>query len=295
MAERIGILLKCEGMGDCLFAIPVIRKLRQLHRNDCVFDVFTHHPALFQKCPYVAAAYPLNDHGIVVYAQNHRVISLFETGQLPHWAMNTCDFMSIPLGIGQLTLLEKQLEYFPVEADAAEAFDVVLNTSMTWPSRSWSLGNWQRLADALIERGLRVAVVGKNVTSRADEMVKASHALAGCADLVGKLSLDQTWFTLRHSRLFVSCQNGLAVLAGSTDVECVILDKSVDWSRHAVIRNENPFYKATYVKGLCGDYCGVIDRCPKPANDGVFRCIPEYPVVEAAVFSRLMALGALTD
>jgi len=293
MAERIGLLLKCEGMGDCLFAIPVIRKLYQQHQGDCVFDVFTHHPGLFRNCPYVAAAYPADEHGVQIYAQNHRVISLFEMERLPHWAMNTCDFMSIPLGIGQLSFLEKQLEYFPVEADASETFDVVLNTSMTWPSRSWPLLSWQRLADVLVARGLRVAVVGKSVSSRADEMTKVSQALAGCVDLVGKLSLDQTWFTIRRSRIFVSCQNGLAVLAGATDVECVILDKSVDWSRHAVIRNENPLYKATYVKGLCSDYCGVIDRCPKPGNDGAFRCIPEYPVVEAAVLGRLVALGMI--
>ncbi|MEN3112447.1 glycosyltransferase family 9 protein [Uliginosibacterium paludis] len=293
MAGRIGLILQSEGMGDCLFAIPVIRKLRQIEAPDTVFDLFSHHPDLFRACPYVAGNHRLDEGAVAIYAANNRIARLFDLQALPHWAMNTCDFISIPLGIGQLTLEEKQLEYFPVEQDCASHFDVVLNTSMTWPSRTWVQENWQRLADSLVARGLSVAVVGKDVRSASDEMEKRSPALAGCVDLVGQLSLDQTRFTIAHAGLFVSCQNGLAVLAGTTETECVILDKSVEWSRHAVIRHESPLYRATYVKGLCRDYCGVIDRCPKPENRGAFLCIPSFERVEAAVLQRLRASGRL--
>jgi len=49
----------------------------------------------------------------------------------------------------------------------------------------------------------------------------------------------------------VSCQNGLSVLAGATDTEIVVLDMSIEWSKRAVYRNDNPFHKITYVKGNC--------------------------------------------
>jgi hypothetical protein len=43
----------------------------------------------------------------------------------------------------------------------------------------------------------------------------------------------------------------------------------------------------TYVKGGCGVYCGAPNACPLPENRGVFRCLPSYEAVEAAVLAKL--------
>ena len=286
MAERVGLVLACEGMGDCLFAIPVIRKMRARFGEQYTLDVFTHHPGLFEACPYVEDVFPIHDRAALA-AYPHKLAKVFELDKLPHSAMDTFDFISVPLGLGTLTFEEKRLEYFPREDDAAEAFDVVLNTSMTWPSRSWPVENWQRLADALVARGLRVAVVGKDVQSAADKLVKRSPALERVTNLVNRLSLDQTYFTIRKAGLFVTCQNGLSVLAGATDTEIVVLDMSIDWSRRAIYREESPFRKVTYVKGGCRIYCGAPERCPLPENHGELRCIPAYEQVEAAVLAKI--------
>jgi len=284
--ERVGLVLTCQGMGDCLFAMAVIKKLRQDSKGQQRFDVITHHPELFRSCPYVEDVYSITDEA-ARKSYPHRMLKLFELEKLPHWAMDTFDFISIPLGIGQLSFREKQLEYFPTEPDGAQVFDVLLNTSITWPSRSWPQENWQRLADALTRQGLAVAVVGKDTASNADSMLKRSPPLAGCRNLVNQLSLDQTFYALRKCRLFVTCQNGLSVLAGSTDTEIVVLDMSIEWSKRAIYRNENPLHKVTYVKGGCGVYCAASDACPLPENRGELRCIPEYPKVADAVFARL--------
>jgi hypothetical protein len=166
----------------------------------------------------------------------------------------------------------------------------VLNTSVTWPTRTWKLENWQRLADALTARGLTVAVVGKDVDSPVDGMVKLSHPLARCHNLVNQLSLDQTYFTIKKAGLFVSCQNGLSVLAGTTDTEIVVLGMSIEWSKRAIYRREDPHYKVTYVNGGCDIYCaGSENYCPRPdfGHDGNFKCVPGYEAVEAAVLAKL--------
>jgi ADP-heptose:LPS heptosyltransferase len=284
--ERIALILTCEGMGDCLFAQAVIRKMHAKAQGRHAFVLYTHHPALFRACPYVAEVHPFSELP-GPSAPPMRGVKLFDLEKLPHALMDTFDFISIPVGLGELSFREKQLEYFPTEEDAAEAFDVVINTSMTWPSRSWPLAHWQRLADALVTRGLTVAVVGKEVRSNADSLVKRSYALQGCRDLVDRLSLDQTYYTIRKARLFVSCQNGLSVLAGATDTEIVVLDMSIEWSKRAIYRNENPHYKVSYVKGGCGIYCGAPDTCPLPENRGELKCIPSYEAVEAAVLGKL--------
>jgi hypothetical protein len=279
----LGLVLDCEGLGDCLFALAVMGKMHRQAQGRYRFELFTHHPALFRACPYFAAVHPIE----AVKGYSGKALRLFELDKLPHSLMDTFDFISIPLGLGQLGFGEKQLEYFPAEPDAAEAFDVVLNTSMTWPSRSWPLANWQRLADALTRRGHSVAVVGKDVESRFDKRLKRSLPLQGCRNLVNQLSLDQTYYTLSKARLFVSGQNGLSVLAGATDTQIVVLGMSIEWSKRAIYRNENPFHKVTYVKGGCSVYCGTSDACPLPENRGELRCIPAYEKVESAVLSRL--------
>ena len=291
LPERIALVLACEGMGDCLFAQAVIRKMHAKARGRHAFTLYTHHPALFRACPYVAEARAMSQ----LPGPSEpplKGVKLFELDKLPHTQMDTFDFVSIPLGLGELSFREKQLEYFATEEDHAEAFDVVVNTSMTWPSRSWPLERWQRLGKALVDRGMRVAVVGKEVRSNFDNIVKRSHALEGCRNLIDRLTLDQTYYTIRKARLFVSCQNGLSVLAGATDTELVVLDMSIEWSKRAIYRHEDPHYKVTYVKGGCGIYCGAPNDCPVPEHLGELKCIPSYESVEKAVLGKL---GLLED
>src|ERR1051325_7491095 len=182
-AERIGLVLTSQGLGDCLFAQAVIRKLHNLHQERHKFDLFSHHPDLFRACPYVEEVYLITDKARRDQYP-HKAMLMFEPSKFPHHAMDTFDFISFPLGIGGLSFREKQLEYFPVEEDRAESFDVVMNTSNTWPVRTWSLDNWQRLADKLREKGLTVAVVGKDTYSKPDDMFKRSPSLARCRSLV---------------------------------------------------------------------------------------------------------------
>lgn len=283
--ERLGLIVGCRGMGDCLFTLAVMRKLHALAQGRCKFDVFTHQPELFRAAPFVASAQAMGDESAIrAYPHGKRV--LFELSKYPHFAMDTFDFVSVPMGIGTLSYREKRLEYYPVEADAAQAFDVVLNTSMTWPSRSWPIERWQRLADKLTGMGLSVAVVGKDVENPSDDMVKRSPPLTGVTNLANALSLDQTYYTIRKAGLFVSCQNGLSVLAGATDTEIVVLDMSIEWSKRAIYREDSPFHKVTYVKGGCAIYCASGFKCALPNPAEHFKCVPTYEAVEAAVLAR---------
>lgn len=280
--KTIPVVLQCAGIGDCLYAIPVLRKIRRQHQDVSELVLFTHQPELFRRCPYVDRVHHIEDQA--ARQRFGQVLTLFETTKLPYHLMDTIDFMSIPAGLGQLSFREKQLEYFPAEADQAQRFDVVLNTSMTWPSRSWPLENWQRLADALVGAGRSVAVVGKDVYSPWDQTQKTSRGLAGCTDLTNRLSLDQTWFTIAKAGLFVTCQNGLSVLSGSTETEVMVLDRSIEWSKYALYRHEDPHYRFTIVKGRCEIYCCDSMACPVY---GEFRCIPGYEQVWSSVSKKL--------
>lgn len=280
----VAIILNCEGMGDCLFAIPVIKKIRSMVEPNTQFVVFTHHPNLFVKCPYVEKAFGIHD--TAEREKYKKIVPLFDPSKLPHWLMDTFDFISIPAGIGELSFREKQLEYFPVEEDHSQHFDVVINTSVTWPSRSWQIENWQKLADYILEEGYSIAVVGKDVYSKADNMWKKSQTLKGCTDLTNKLSLDQAYYTIKNCDLFITCQNGLSVLSGATDTEIIVLDMSIEWSKRAIYRKEDPHCKVSYVKGNCKIYCCASLDC---SIYGEFRCIPTVEQVIETVSRKLKA------
>ncbi|WP_158239199.1 glycosyltransferase family 9 protein [Uliginosibacterium sp. TH139] len=295
MAERIGVYLTCEGLGDCLFAIPVLKSLLKNWGEPITLDIFTHHPDLFRNSPYVKTASPIGDGtALQLYASSRRVIKMFDTEWCHHQKIDTFDFMSIPLRLGTLDFDEKQLEYFPLEADQAERFDVVLNTSQTWITRSWPHESWQRLADRILEQGHSVAVIGKDSYSQADRLMKTSRPLAGCTDLTNRQSIDQAFHTINRCRLFVSGQNGLSVLAGATDAEIVVLGSSIAWSHRAIYRQGNPMHRITYATGHCDSYCGASGQCRKNGSREQFDCVPGYAAVEQAVMARLSAWKSLT-
>ena len=132
-----------------------------------------------------------------------------------------------------------------------------------------------------------MAVVGKDVHSHADEMQKISPPLEGCVNLVNQLSLDQTFFTISKCGLFVSCQNGLSVLAGASDAQLIVLGMSIDWSMRAIYRQQNPMHKVQYVEGSCEMHCCAERDCPRPDFKGRYFCQPDYAQIEAAVLKTL--------
>ena len=73
---------------------------------------------------------------------------------------------------------------------------------------------------------------------------------------------------------------------GATDTEIIVLDQSVEWSKRAIYRREDPHYKVTYVKGECSLYCCVSFDCPLPENEKL-KCVPSYEKVLAAVRAKL--------
>lgn len=295
-SKKIAVILDCEGLGDCLFAMAVLRKIKSMlacgfdftvftnlpFNSDTSFVVFTHHPCLFAKCPYIERAYSINDAEELDHFEKR--ITLFDTSKLPHHLVDTFDFISIPLGIGELSLGEKQIKYFPVEEDNSAQFDVVINTSLTWPSRSWPINNWQEVADFIVSQGYSVAVVGKDVRSESDNLWKTCEGLKGCADLTNKLSLDQTYYVIKNCGLFLTCQNGLSVLSGATDTEIIVLGMSIEWSKRAIYRNEDPHYKVSYVKGDCDVYCCESFYCQRFYE---FKCIPTVEQVLCVVRKKL--------
>ena len=74
------------------------------------------------------------------------------------------------------------------------------------------------------------------------------------------------------------------MLSGATDTEVIVLDRSIEWSKYALYRHEDPHYRFSIVKGNCDIYCCDSEACPVY---GEFRCIPGFEAVWAAVRSKL--------
>src|SRR5690242_21326202 len=99
------VVLRCDGIGDCLYAVPILRKLRGSQR-DARIVLFTHHPSLFERCPYVDEVHSIRNDA--ERARYERAVTLFDPeSKLPYHLMDTIDYMSLPVGFGELSFREK--------------------------------------------------------------------------------------------------------------------------------------------------------------------------------------------
>lgn len=147
---------------------------------------------------------------------------------------------------------------FPLhEGDLREAADVraaagfgagepyaCVHPGATSSSRRWPVARFAAVADALAERGLRVALTGIPGEEGLTASIRsAMRHPAGATDLCGRTSLGGFAALLRDAALLVSSDTGSAHLAAALGVPSVTIFLSGDprrWSyahpRHAVAR-----------------------------------------------------------
>jgi ADP-heptose:LPS heptosyltransferase len=155
--QRMGLVLTCEGMGDALFALAVIRKLRRAFPYR--FDLFTRHAELFKACPYVDSIRPLDEAaGARLPAPVRARVRDRQAAALEDGYLRLHQRAARP---GNALLRREAARVFSAGARPRRALRRGLNTSRTWRTRSWPIESWQRLADMLVARGLKVAVVGR--------------------------------------------------------------------------------------------------------------------------------------
>lgn len=265
MSNTFLFKIHSQSLGDTLAATPTLRKLHDSYNKK--IDVMTYHPDLFKNNKYINKVYSFSNS--VNEKSYKEIFNTFlgvgvkqgEYGiEKKHNTIDIRQFHAIDLGF---MLNEKEMEYNYI-ADEYENINnlpkkyICLHVANTWPSRTYSDSNWQKLIEILNSKNIHVVLIGKNSHESGfyniDKPTKKLILELGL-DLTNKLDISQCWHVINKACYFITMDSGLLHLAGTTDTNIIQLGSSINNKLRAPYRNGSQDYKYKYISGPCDIFC----------------------------------------
>jgi hypothetical protein len=254
--ERVtGFLLCGEGYGDMICMIPTVEKsARQLGRS---LDVWTKRPEVFANIPSLHPRMS-DDSALEPYLAEGRLLIVCPVrfDQSPKW--NQAHLAVRPAeGIVQLDDADKAVRLYTTAKDREMAAllleplgaspKVVIHPNRNRPVRTWPSERWRELALGLLERGVGVVVVGRDVPNLAgtEENVPKGVFDLGIGherflDLTGRTSLHELCEVIAASDVAVTFDSGVLHVANCTETPVVALFSDNDPDFFTRIRDGKP-------------------------------------------------------
>lgn len=259
-------LIHSTSLGDTIASTPVLRKLYNSY--GCKIDIVTYHSEIFKKNPYVNNVFEFSSFDLAQSSYKEKFESFLGVGGIKnnlgiekkHNTIDIRQFHAIDLGF-MLNDNEMEYDYTPnsyIEINNLPKNYVCLHVANTWPSRTYSDSNWQKLIDILNSKNIHVVLIGKNSHESGfyniDKPTKKLILELGL-DLTNKLDISQCWYVINKSEYFITMDSGLLHLAGTTDTNIIQLGSSINNKLRAPYRNGSQDYKYEYISGPCKIFC----------------------------------------
>jgi len=260
-------LSEARALGDASCSTPTLRKLYESYGEK--INVFSNYPEVFKNNPYVEKNYHAKDISIPFVKENFLYHNSFHNiGRKNEWGVemkhNNIDirqFHAIMLGF-MLSSNEMECEYTPDEFEPIEGLPekfVLIHPVQTWPNRTWSAENWMSLTNRLNDRGISVVSIGKDSSETGFFNVDKpifNFEISNGLNLMNKTSISQAWHLINKSVAFVTMDSGLLHLAGTTDVNIIMLASALKPEFRLPYRKGSQSYKQYYISGGCQLACG---------------------------------------
>ena len=252
-------VINFDGLGDAWYSIPVLRYLSKItEKKVYVYSCCKTLNPILKRFDFINL--------IENVPYGYEIVKLFNMDKnykegitlLNH---DTTDFITKPLFNGMvLSKEDKELLFPKIKTKDFKKYDLVFHIAETWKSRSISKEVWKKLYKKYSEEGYSIAVIGKEV--QACDMIKKCI----CIDVneednyVNKLSLDETINLIDNSRVLVTGQGGISVLAGGLrNCSIVVVEGCVHKEYRYIIRNGSYDWNVKYVPNRSKIYhTGVI-------------------------------------
>ena len=242
--------------GDVLYMTPVIAYLSKCHNQK--IHVETTFPEIFKNNPFVEKIYDVkNNQSFSEDIVTYNVNEIYHGDLFRQKKMHAIDFWSTNLGF-ILTPEEKTLLFYPDELDIELPKEkyVVINPSVTAPSRTWDKDKWERLISLIIDANIKVVVVGKEINYEHD-FNRGVMDVGGdkILNLTNNLNISQLWHIVQNSLATITLNTGLWPLAGTTDANIIAIGGSYNPYYRAPYRYGSQNYKQYFVGGSCKLFC----------------------------------------
>lgn len=274
--KKIGIILSCNGLGDILSSVPIIKFLYKYYKYK--INVFTYNKDIFKNYPYIIS-YDYSEYK--KYEEELELHSTFQVGKNVHARLDIRQLHANEFGI-QLLPEEMEIEYYPDEYKQIDGLPnkyIVIHPVKTWPSRTWNPDRWQELVYLLNNDGFNVVSIGKDSseigTYNTQKPVFDINIKMGL-NLINKIDINQTWHVINKSDMVITMDSGILHLAGSTDTHILQLGSSINPLYRKPYRNGNQDYKYSYIMGKCDKFCASNCHYYMKYNNSIKK-IPPVP------------------
>ena len=247
-----------DSIGDLLNITPIIRELSKAH-NKKIY-LFTKIPDVFINNPYIIDIYNYDhDHkNYLVYNISLSNINNYYKQRLTHLV----DSSSIDIGF-TLPSTMKSLEFYPNKRKDMNLPNkyICIAPSITWETRTYPKNDYQELINKINNIGYTVVIVGKTSESEDDQTLEYRKKSSfnnfdgDVIDMVDKTDMSDAWHIINESLLFITTDSGLLHLAGTTDVNILMIATNINPYSRLPFRNGSQDYKQKYCVGVCEKFC----------------------------------------
>ena len=193
--KNILLRINCGALGDTLCSTPTVRKVFKCYGYK--ISVQTHRPDLFRGNPYVENIYTFNDSvedsqfDEIFETFNRHIVTALGSGDGRNVEIKLHNFESRQfhaLGVGIFLFPEEMsYDFYPDPSDKEEVNKIdksyiTLHVTSSWPGKTWSKGNWQRLVDLIkTHTDFKVVTIGRSHKENAyfGDIVKKTIAIKG--------------------------------------------------------------------------------------------------------------------
>ena len=300
-----GFLLCGEGYGDMICMIPTVEKTaRQLGRT---LDVWTKRPEVFANIPSLHPKMS-DDSALNPYLAKGGLLIVCPVRFDKTAKWNQAHLAVRPAGgIIQLDDADKEVRLYTTAEDREKAVEllrplagakVVIHPNRNRPVRTWPGARWRQLALGLLERGVGVIAVGRDVPNIAgtEENVPKGVFDLGIAhdrflNLTGRTSLHELCEVIAASDVAVTFDSGVLHVANCTETPVVALFSDNDPDFFTRIRAGKPGAGTVAVHRPCPtQFCqtwhGAWSECLQE-GDRRMCCLPGVEQVLEAVMGFL--------
>lgn len=293
-AKDVILKINAFSFGDILCATPTLRKLAEAYAKEII--VCSNKRDIFRHNPYVKFHIEKEDFKEEYYDQ-YEVLNTYNCVGKPDKNGIECNYARFDLrrvhssDIGlDLCPEEMHCDYYPgpVEFDDIsskfinEEKYVTIHVTKTWPSRTWPQEKYEKLIKALNEAGYLVALVGVDLPPEPGLWVSNRS----CYDFtnlnfkglsfMNKTSLDEVYYVIKNSEVFITLDTGLLHLAGCTDTHIINIGSSIRPRFRIPYRHGSQEYKVDFVGGDCELFCASDPKYSVMVH-GTINSIPPVP------------------
>lgn len=255
-----------RGLGDTISSTPTLTKISKSYQQK--ISVVTVHPEVFINNPYVLNVYTPTDADEKLNYSESIVHKSFDNIGYPdargvetkHNTMDIRQLHSVGLGF-MLTEDELETEYYrssEVHIPNLPEKYVLIHPVQSWPNRTWSAENWQKLTKELNNRNIAVVSIGKDSSEIGFHNVQKpvfNFDIELGLNLMNKTSLDEAHFLMENAMCLITMDSGMLHLAGTTDVPIILLGSAINPKLRIPYRRGSQDYKIDYIKGGCDLMC----------------------------------------